>query len=171
MGATSDPSLAAARAGASPAAAQTAGGTAGRLEIGHPELRELHRHWEARRGERAMPSRADMDPVELPRSLLANLFLVDVEENPRRYRYRLVGTALTGVMKRELTGRYIDEMPLLFRKFALPAYAEVMERGAPAYREVNAIEALWRIRYKRLLLPLSEDGARINMILGAIFRI
>jgi hypothetical protein len=45
-----------------------------------------------------------------------------------------------------------------------------MERAAPTYREINAIEALWRIRYKRLLLPLSEEGARINMILGAIFR-
>jgi hypothetical protein len=97
-----------------------------------------------------MPSRADMDPVELPRALLPNLFLVDVEESPRRFRYRLVGTELTAIMRRELTGRYIDEMPLLFRKFALPAYAEVMERAGPIYREINAIEALWRIRYKRL---------------------
>ena len=140
------------------------------LEIGHPALRDLHRHWEARRGERAMPSRADMDPVELPRKLLPNLFLVDVEDSPRRFRYRLVGTELTAVMRRELAGQYIDEMPFLFRKFALPAYAEAMERACPTYREINAIEALWRIRYKRLLLPLSEDGRRINMILGAIFR-
>lgn len=140
-------------------------------EISHPRLRELHQHWEARRGARAMPSRADLDPVELPRQLLPNLFLVDVEEEPRRFRYRLVGTELTAVMKRELKGLYIDEMPFLFRKFALPAYAEVMERAAPTYREINAIEALWRIRYKRLLLPLSDDGRRINMILGAIFRV
>ena len=167
MGVTFDPSVAV--AGAAPRIEEAAGAAAA-LEIGHPALRELHGYWEARRGERAIPSRADMDPVELPRPLLPNLFLVDVEEGPRRFRYRLVGTELTGVMRRELTGRYIDEMPFLFRKFALPAYAEVMERAAPTYREINAIEALWRIRYKRLLLPLSEDGARINMILGAIFR-
>lgn len=168
MGATFDPSLAVAEAPSPPA--QAASRAAMTLEIGHPALRDLHRHWEARRGERAMPSRADMDPVELPRKLLPNLFLVDVEEDPRRFRYRLVGTELTAVMRRELAGLYIDEMPFLFRKFALPAYAEVMERAGPAYREINAIEALWRIRYKRLLLPLSEDGRRINMILGAIFR-
>lgn len=152
------------------AAAGAAGEAATPLEIGHPALRDLHRHWEARRGERPMPARVDMDPVELPRGLLGNLFLVDVEEPPRRFRYRLVGTELTAVMRRELTGRYIDEMPFLYRKFALPAYEEVMARGAPTYREINAVEALWRIRYKRLLLPLSDDGARINMILGAIFR-
>ena len=139
-------------------------------EITHPELRELHQHWEARRGTRPMPARADFDPVELPRALLPNLFLVDVEEEPRRFRYRLVGTELTAVMKRELKGLYIDEMPFLFRKFALPAYAEVMERAAPTYRQINALEALWRIRYERLLLPLSDDGRRINMILGAIVR-
>lgn len=140
------------------------------LEIGHPDLAALHRYWEERRGERPMPSRADMDPVDLPRRLLPNLFLVDVEEAPRRYRYRLVGTELTAVMGRELARQYIDEMPFLFRKFALPAYEEVMRTAAPTYREINAIEALWRIRYKRLLLPLSSDGARIDMILGAIFR-
>jgi hypothetical protein len=169
MGATVDPRPAA--AGARPPPADAASATAATaLEIGHPALRDLHRYWEARRSGRAMPSRADMDPVELPRALLPNLFLVDVEGSPPRFRYRLVGTELTAVMRRELRGRYIDEMPFLFRKFALPAYAEVMARAAPTYREINAIEALWRIRYKRLLLPLSEDGARINMILGAIFR-
>ena len=163
--------------GPCPAAAGTAqtGAAPGREaaaapEIGHPALRDLHRHWEARRGERAMPARADMDPVELPRKLLPNLFLVAVEENPRRFRYRLVGTELTAVMGRELTGRYIDEMPFLFRKLALPAYAEVMERAAPTYRKIDAVEALWRIRYERLLLPLSDRGLRIDTILGAIFR-
>lgn len=164
--------------GPCPAAAGTqhaAGGTPEReaaptLEIGHPALRDLHRRWEAWRGERAMPARADMDPVELPRKLLPNLLLVAVEENPRRFRYRLVGTELTAVMRGELTGRYVDEMPFLFRKFAQPAYAEVMERAAPTCRRINAVEAFWRIRYERLLLPLSDGGGRIDTILGAIFR-
>ena len=154
------------RKGAGPQAREPSGGG-----LPHPELAALLKYWEGRRGERAMPSRADMDPVDLPRRLLPNLFLVDVEEAPRRYRYRLVGTELTAVMRRELKGQYIDEMPFLFRKFALPAYAEVMERRTPVYKEINAIEALWRIRYRRLLLPLSSDGQRIDMILGAIFRV
>lgn len=169
MAATFGPSLAVAGAASTVEAAGREAAMA--LEIGHPALRDLYRHWEARRGGRAMPARADMDPVELPRKLLPNLFLVDVEDSPRRFRYRLVGTELTAVMRRELAGEYIDEMPFLFRKFALPAYAEVMKRAAPTYREINAIEALWRIRYRRLLLPLADDGLRINMILGAIIRI
>ena len=167
MGATFGPCPAAAGTAQAGAPAQEA---ATGLEIGHPALRDLHRHWEARRGARAMPARADMDPVELPRKLLPNLFLVAVENDPRRFRYRLVGTELTAVMRREFTGQYVDEMPFLFRKFALPAYAEVMERAAPTYREINAVEAFWRIRYRRLLLPLSQDGLRIDTILGAIFR-
>jgi len=167
LGVTLTGELPFARKGAEPQARDPAGPGG----VSHPELAALLSYWERRRGERAMPSRADMDPVELPRRLLPNLFLVDVEAAPRRYRYRLVGTELTAVMRRELKGQYIDEMPFLFRKFALPAYAEVMERRCPVYREVNAIEALWRIRYRRLLLPLSSDGEEIDMILGAIFRI
>lgn len=167
MGATLSRDLAFSRSDPGPQALDPAGAGA----ISHPELAELLSYWERRRGERAMPSRADMDPVDLPRRLLPHLFLVDVEDAPRRYRYRLVGTELTALMRRELKGQYIDEMPFLFRKFALPAYAEVMEKRTPVYREVNAIEALWRIRYKRLLLPLSSDGAHINMIFGAIFRV
>lgn len=161
--------------GAPFAAEGTASGEAERgspapLQIPHPELAHLYRYWLERCAGRPMPARMDVDPVDLPRRLLPHLFLVDVEEEPRRYRYRLVGSELTAAMGRELTGRYVDEMPYLFRKFALPAYAEVMAARAPIYREINAFEALQRIRYKRLLLPLSDDGARINMVMGAIFR-
>jgi len=31
----------------------------------HPKIRRMHEYWLARRGARLMPSRADIDPVEL----------------------------------------------------------------------------------------------------------
>ncbi len=143
----------------------------GMLPISHPELAKLYRYWDRKRGTRAMPSRRDILPEEIP-DLLGNLFMVDVvrEEAQTRYRYRLVGTALTAIMDQELTGKFIDQMPFLYRKFALPAYREVQRVGRPTYKETNAFEGWLVIRYKRLLLPLSTDGEHIDIVLGGIYQ-
>jgi hypothetical protein len=142
----------------------------GGLPIHHPELAKLFRYWDRKRGARSMPARADILPEELP-GLLGHLFMVDVVRDGAepRFRYRLVGTALTAIMDQELTGKFVDEMPLLFRKFALPAYREVLRAGRPTYKETNVFESWFVVRYKRLMVPLSSDGASIDIILGGIF--
>jgi hypothetical protein len=137
--------------------------------IAHPKLAHLLAYWQRQRGERAMPARADIEPADL-KALLANIFMVDVEDAPFRLRYRLVGSALVDVLGHDIKGKYLDEMPLLFRTFAAGAYEEVLKVRGPCYKEVNGIAAYFRIAYKRLLLPLSSDGQNINIILGAIYR-
>jgi len=59
---------------------------------------------------------------------LPNIFLVDIETAPKRFRYRLIGSNLTEVLKEDLAGRCVDEMPWLFRRYAEPAYQEVFDR-------------------------------------------
>jgi len=138
--------------------------------IDHPQLARLYNYWDDKRGNRAMPTRSDIDPMEL-RPLLPNLALIDVEENPHRYRYRLVGTELVTILGQELTGKYLDEMPMLFRRFAGNAYAEVLARKAPTYAVFDANIPMFRtVRYKRLLLPLSPDGEWVNMVVAGFFR-
>jgi len=142
----------------------------GLLPVNHPQLAQLFRYWDRKRAGREMPSRADIRPEELG-GLLGNLFMVDVlrEGGVLRLRYRLVGTALTAVMQQELTGKYIDEMPFLYRKFAMPAYREILRARRPTYKETNAFEGWLVIRYKRLLLPLSSNGDDIDIVLGGIY--
>jgi hypothetical protein len=56
---------------------------------------EFYEYWlgKGRGAGKAMPARADIDPLDIP-ALLANVFLIDVVPgNPRRFRFRLVGTA------------------------------------------------------------------------------
>jgi len=143
----------------------------GALPINHPQLAQLYRYWDRKRGDRAMPSRLDILPEELG-GLLGNLFMVDVvrDGDEPRFRYRLVGTALTAIMDQELTGKFIDQMPFLYRKFALPAYREILRAGRPTYKETNAFEGWLVIRYKRLLLPLSSDGEQVDIVLGGIYQ-
>ena len=59
-------------------------------------LREALDYWRRKRGDRTMPQRRDIDPAELPFWLLPHVQLVDVAEDGRRFRHRLVGTAIVG---------------------------------------------------------------------------
>jgi len=137
--------------------------------VSHPMLADLLAYWHQKRAGRAMPARADIEPAEL-KPMLPHLFMVDVEHEPLRLRYRLVGTALVDVLGQDIKGKYLDEMPLLFRTFAAGAYEEVLRTRVPCYKEVSGIAAYFRVAYKRLLLPLSTDGQTINIILGSIVR-
>lgn len=142
----------------------------GGLPIAHPELARLFRYWDRKRGARTMPTGDDVAPEALA-DMVANLFMVDVVRGAAepRFRYRQVGSALGAIMEQDLAGRFVDEMPQLFRKFALPAYREVLRAGRPTYKETNLFEGWLVIRYKRLMLPLSSDGEAIDSILGAIY--
>jgi len=71
-------------------------------------LKELHAYWDRKRAGRAMPFRSDIVPTEIPK-LLPMLFMVDVEHEPRRFRYRLIGTGVVALTGRDLTGRAVDE--------------------------------------------------------------
>ena len=55
-------------------------------------LHGLWSYWTARCGARLMPRRADIDPVDIP-LLLPHLLLLETDEQ-KRFRYRLVGTAI-----------------------------------------------------------------------------
>lgn len=71
-------------------------------------LDRTYAYWRGKRQGDRLPSRGDLDPAEIPR-LLPNLFLIDVLRDPLRFRYRLIGTAITERFQRDSTGRLIDE--------------------------------------------------------------
>lgn len=54
-------------------------------------LHQLHAYWKSRCRDRQMPSRSDIDPIDVP-TLLPCIFLVDVLNDPRDFRFRLAGT-------------------------------------------------------------------------------
>ena len=67
--------------------------------------------WHRLRGSRTMPAPADVDALILPPRLLPHLLLIDLEYSPAfRLRWRLIGTHITRVVDRDMTGRYWDEI-------------------------------------------------------------
>ena len=74
------------------------------------QIRFFADYWNALRGDRLMPSRADIDPGDL-KPILANLAILEVQA-PDRSIFRLCGTGLSRLLGFEATGRnYIDLMP------------------------------------------------------------
>lgn len=74
----------------------------------HSRLVDLYDYWTAKRGSRRAPTRADIDPLDIP-ELLPYLTLIDVLRDPLRFRYRLVGTAVVEALERDATGRFADK--------------------------------------------------------------
>ncbi len=131
-------------------------------------LRKALSYWQSKRGERHMPRRADIDPVEMP-ELLPYVRLVEVVA-PGQYRYRLVGTELEqmhGGLK--FAGQFVhDALPPPLADRIIPVYDECVRERKPVFLE-NTFLAPDRERVARhsrvLFLPLSEDDETVTMVL------
>ena len=141
-----------------------------RAQIRHPRLVRLYDHWEAKRGGRLMPSRADMDPVELP-FVLGHLLLMDViGPKPWRFRYRLVGSHLTHRAGRDLTGRFVDELSEAdYRDSVLAWHGWVVENRVPRWGTTKRVIGSKWLEYELLTLPLAKKGGDVDMTLTGLY--
>ncbi|MBK8157713.1 MAG: PAS domain-containing protein [Rhodospirillaceae bacterium] len=138
--------------------------------IGHAGMARLYRQWldwAVRAG--GLPDRGTIRPEDL-RPWLGHLAIVDIERNPFRLRYRLVGTRLTELLGHELTGRYVDELySRRVRREATEAYRSVIEARRPHYRHARFWLVLKTVGYHRLILPFTRDGKSVDTCLLALY--
>lgn len=131
-------------------------------------LRRLYTYWLERKGERRMPARRDIDPVDFT-YLLGHIMLVDVEHEPLRFRVRLHGTALVRLSAYELTGKMLDELPnTAYRAYVIERCRGLVESGEPAIVNHNRVLDGRPRHYEALWLPFSDDGAKVTMLLCAL---
>jgi hypothetical protein len=130
------------------------------------DLATLHDYWTGKRGSRAMPRRADIDPSEIC-SLLPHVFLADIR-HPLRFRFRLVGTAICARWGTDATWKFLDDLDLDGeRAKVLEQFALVVRTRRPRFDTEEFVNQHGRyLHYRRLLLPLSEDGDTPSMLLG-----
>ncbi|MGA7323144.1 MAG: PAS domain-containing protein [Rhodomicrobium sp.] len=123
---------------------------------------DLYRYWLAKRKDRIMPARGDLEPGDI-RLLLPYLTIVDkVDDRPR---YRLVGSAVAQQLGRDMTGRFVGSYVAAPSADVLRAVSErVFATGHRVFAiaefktESGAVHTM-----SQLLLPLSDDGAEVNM--------
>jgi hypothetical protein len=72
-------------------------------DILHPGSRALFRYWESIRGERAAPSRADIDLKKI-REYVPWLYIAEAHGPTHSYRWRLAGGRVCELWRKELTG-------------------------------------------------------------------
>ncbi len=134
------------------------------------DLRALYQYWDAVRGNRAMPSRQDIDPTAIPK-LLPYIFMYDVVAEGGGYTIRLAGEELV---------RFVGPNPK-----GQPAGSTMTPRGAAMLIKVldavatervpkfRAGKAYWQPNreyrdYEGCFLPLSSDGQTVDIIFGGI---
>ena len=132
----------------------------------HRELAALWRTWEQARSGRVLPCRRDFTPERL-RPWLGSLALIDVDHDPIRLQFRLVGVHIVDNLKFDPTGKAVEDFvtdpandPMtrgLYR--CLMSAQPVFEVVCPQYQCRHAF------RCNRLALPLSADGLTVNKIM------
>lgn len=135
--------------------------------VGDARLLEGFEYWCRKAAGRSMPSRADIDPAEIPK-LLPHVRLVDAV-GPGRYRYRLVGTEVRKLHGKDPTGRYVHETiagPVGARIISI--YDECVRTRRAIYFEIEflgeKLSGLHR-RSKMVFAPLSVDGHVVNQFI------
>lgn len=127
-------------------------------------------YWRARAGAKSIPARGDIDPMIDLGHLVQHMFLVDVEPDPLRFRFRLVGTDIVDHVGKDMTGKYLDELVEYDAQYVRvkPDYETSVKLRTATVSPVRFLtkDGKHYINYERLLLPLSEDGRIVNMILG-----
>ncbi|MCE9649899.1 MAG: PAS domain-containing protein [Parvibaculum sp.] len=128
------------------------------------KLQQLLQYWQGKRKPGHIPSRKDIDPIEIPR-LMPDVALVDVLRDPLDYRYRLAGTNMV-----EMTG--YDRTGMRMREFFTPeaiAATEILIARLIETREPIAFEGkmFWieenYRRFQAIVLPLATDGRTVDM--------
>ena len=73
----------------------------------HDHLKSVLQWWH---GAGAPAPTSALSPFVLPKALLPRTALIDIEQSPRRYRFRLAGTGTYEDFGSDVTGRYVDEL-------------------------------------------------------------
>ena len=137
----------------------------------NPVLSFLRQYWEDKRGQRVMPSRADIRPAEM-KEYLGWIILIDVLPSFDDFRFRMIGTRVSQYFLADATGQTMRD--------AFAAYGDAVINGVIATHKKTARDRVvvrahggagWLGRsfldFDAIYLPLSDDGVNVNMILSA----
>lgn len=137
-------------------------------DIAPPILRPVLDYWEMKRAGRRMPTRHDIEPLEL-KPYLRHLFLTEALPGDE-FRFRLLGSEITERYGRNSTGKTIREayaeQPAI-ADWLTGMYLAVTTHKVPVLA-TGTLGALRRehIFSEALHMPLSDDGDNVSMIFG-----
>ncbi len=127
----------------------------------------VYDYWSRKRGDRRMPARADIDPLEI-KSVLPQVVLIDVQRQPLDFRFRLAGTRSYDIFGFDLTGRSVREIePRDWSEGIWKSFSELARTGEPQHVRLDFCTTEGYARsFSVLRLPLGDDGITVDRILA-----
>ena len=142
--------------------------------VDHAVLARIHDYWRTKRGHRAMPSRADIDPSEIG-ECLGWICLLELLPSGEDFQLRLVGRSVGEYFSFDVKGMTVSEafapaggqparavlgyaLTAVDRKCVVRAFGDCAHAG-PRHPAPH--------RFETLFLPLSDDDPNATMLLGA----
>jgi len=131
----------------------------------------LHLYWQGKCRDGSLPSRAAIDPFEIPPPL-PYLVIAEIEAGSMRVRYRLVGTCVVEANGSDYTNRYLDECNFSVEPLLLESYRRLIATSAPVFAYYEWNKSDWRgprggvAASETGFFPLSSDGAAIDFAIS-----
>jgi hypothetical protein len=131
-------------------------------------VRALYDYWERIRGDRTMPRRQDIDPVDIW-SLLPYVHLSEWHTNPDGVFFRIAGTEIVATAGREFRGRWLSDVDTneadLEQIMAL--YYRVVATRVPIFGRTDSSTLRLGVEFfEWVLCPLSDNGKTVTHFLG-----
>jgi hypothetical protein len=128
----------------------------------------LFKCWDAARGDEALPAIRDFD-FDVIEDLRSNIFLLGLEGVDELPVFRYIGKALTQEVGRDLTHMSLAQAPRpsLLAQVADQYLRAVAKRQPIGLQEIFAASADKGLYYRGILLPFSENGVTVDLVLGA----
>lgn len=127
--------------------------------------------WHDKRGSAAVPDRADFAIEDLA-PWFGHVIIMDMLGDGADFRYRMVGTAITGFLDRDYTGRTVMESNYSgARAKVLDTFHRPVGEGRPVFRRGHvlwAVDKSWRA-YESVHCPITSGDADVAMTIGVLY--
>ena len=138
--------------------------------VASDRLQRLHRLWNERRGAKRWPAFADLPPGDL-NFMQGTATYVEVQRNPLRFRISIIGPAIDELRGRGDQGKMVDDIePDYYARLLIQHYTAAIARGEPMFHLIQFIQGArpsrYPLAYERVILPLSEDGTAVSMLIA-----
>ena len=132
-----------------------------------PQHRCVYAHWLSHRGAADLPRAESIDPLQL-REALGYIILLEPNADSSDFRYRLFGSAIREIFKRDPTGTMVSDLPLAQASVFGAQHRALLALRRPIYSEHDAPPEVSSItRWCRLILPYAGADGAITRILVA----
>ena len=139
-------------------------------DFSDPRLVRLLDYWWAgvTRAGGGLPPMTEIDPLQL-KFVLGWLMIIEPLEGGADFKYRLFGTEITSIQRRDLTGCKVSDSFPNFARWTSEAYRKVMAGRAPMMTHHSPQRYVAVDRWERLILPyVDANGDVARLLVGAV---